>query len=362
MDKVQHKGRGAQVNLPNRFEKLHIEKLPYQDYVDYDEEFYDSQIKTVFFKDISKSVVTKNDSPDLYFNYSFNPYRGCEHGCIYCYARPSHEYLGFSSGIDFETKIMVKENSPALLENFFNKKNYKPDVIMFSGNTDCYQPIETKLQLTRKCLDVCLKFGNPVSIITKNFLVVRDIDIITELAKKNLVSVMMTVTSLDKDLIRKMEPRTSTPERRLKAIEELAKNKIHVGVMIAPVIPGLNDEEIPDILKEAAIRGAAFAGYTILRLPYSVKDLFVDWLSREFPDRANKILNRIKDIRGGKLNENEFGKRFRGEGEFAETIRNLFNLSCRKINLNLKKIELTTEHFKKPSVRQLDMFRNSPYH
>ncbi len=356
MERVQHKGRGAQANLPNRFEKLHIEYLPPEGSQDNENEFYDSQITTVFFKDYSKSVVTKNDSPDLYFDYSFNPYRGCEHGCIYCYARPSHEYLGFSSGIDFETKIMVKENSPALLEEFFNKKNYKPEIIMFSGNTDCYQPIERKLQLTRKCLEVCLKFGNPVSIITKNFLVVRDIDIITELAKKNLVSVMLTITSLDKDLTSKMEPRTSTPERRLKAIEEIAKNKIPVGVMIAPVIPGLNDEEIPEIVREGAICGAVFAGYTILRLPYSVKDLFIDWLNREFPDRVNKILNRIKDIRGGKLNENEFRKRFKGEGEFAEAIRNLFIISCRKNNINLKKIELTTEHFKKPSVHQLDLF------
>ena len=356
METVKHKGRGTQINPPNRFERLHVENLPVNNEPGNDEELSERQIKTIFYKDDSKSVVSKNDSPDLYFNYSFNPFRGCEHGCIYCYARPTHEYLGFSPGIDFETKIMIKKNSPALLEEFFNKKNFEPEIIMFSGNTDCYQPIERKLQLTRKCLEVCLKCGNHVSIITKNSLILRDIDIIIKLAEKNLASVMLTITSLDNDLIRKMEPRTSIPERRLKAISELSINKIPVGVMIAPVIPGLNDEEIPKIIREASLNGAAFAGYTILRLPYAVKDLFINWLNDEFPNRANKVINRIKDIRGGKLNENEFGKRFRGDGEFADAIRNLFQLSCRKYNLNHLKVELTTEHFKRPTDSQLDMF------
>ncbi len=356
MKPANYKGRGAGSNPPNRFEQLHIESLSPDIVIDADEDFSEPQPKTVFYKDDSKSVVAKNNSPDIYFDFSFNPYRGCEHGCIYCYARPTHEFLGFSSGIDFETKIMVKENSPKLLEDFFNKKSYKPNVIMFSGNTDCYQPIERKLKLTRKCLEVCLKFGNPVSIITKNSLIIRDIDIISELAAKNLVTTMLTITSLDKDLISKMEPRTSIPGKKLKAVEELAKHNIPVGVMIAPVIPGLNDEEIPEILREASMYGAKFAGYTILRLPYSVKDLFVEWLHREFPDRANKIINRIKDIRGGKLNENQFGKRFRGQGEFAGTIKRLFKISCSKYGLNLEKVELTTEHFKRPSVNQLNIF------
>ena len=356
MENIHYKGRGAQTNLPNRFEKFHIEDLPAEAGQSGNLESIEPQLKTVFFKDDSKSVVSKNDSSDLYFNLSFNPYRGCEHGCIYCYARPTHEYLGFSSGTDFETKIMIKDNSPALLEDFFNKKNYQPEIIMFSGNTDCYQPIERILKLTRKSLEVCLNYRNPVSIITKNSLILRDIDILSELAKLNLTSVMLSVTSLNKELVRKMEPRTSTPERRLMTIQELAKTKIPAGVNIAPVIPGLNDEEIPDILHEASLHGASFAGYTILRLPLAVKDLFIDWLNREFPDRANKILNRIRDIRGGKLNENEFGKRFKGESEFAETIMKLFKLSCRKNNIALSRMNLSTQHFSRNTTHQLDLF------
>lgn len=352
----KYKGRGSQSNPKNRFEKLFVDfENPDNDFHS-DEESIDVQPGTIFYKDESKSVISKNDSKDLYFNYSFNPYRGCEHGCIYCYARPSHEFLGFSSGMDFETKIMTKEKAPQLLEEEFNKRSYKPEVIEFCGNTDCYQPVERKLGITRRALQVCLKYRNPVALITKNALVLRDIDVLKEMAGLNLVSVMLSITTLNKELANKMEPRTSIPERRLKVIEEMAKNNIPAGVNIAPVIPALNDKEIPEILKNAADCGASFAGYEILRLPYSVKDLFIEWLKREMPDRAERVINSIKSIRGGKLNETEFGKRFTGEGELSETIKNLFNLSCRKYKLNTTRIKITNELFRRNYAGQLELF------
>jgi DNA repair photolyase len=351
------KGRGAQSNPGNRFENFHIE--PFKD----DEIGNDSdpgeikyRIPTQYFKDDSRTVISVNNSEDIGFDYSFNPYRGCEHGCVYCYARPSHEFLGFSAGLDFETKIMIKEDAHKILEKEFKKKSYKPDLIVFSGNTDCYQPVEQKLKLTRKALEVCLNYRNPVTIITKNSLVQRDIDILKELNEFNLVSVTLSITSLDKSLTVKMEPKSSIPLKRLETIEKLAENKIPVGVNIAPVIPGLNDEEIPAILKAASERGAQYAGFVLLRLPYSVKDLFVKWLNEEFPDRAGKIINRIKDMRGGKLNESEFFKRFTGEGEFAETIKNLFTLSCRKYGLNKRYYNLSVSSFRRSVDAQLEMF------
>ncbi|MDO8550308.1 MAG: radical SAM protein, partial [Ignavibacteria bacterium] len=234
------RGRGASFNPQNRFEKLSVEEFTFDDWSDL-EELGLKNLSTEYFIDDSKTVIAKNDSYDLGFDYSFNPYRGCEHGCIYCYARPSHEFLGFSSGVDFETKIMVKPNGAKLLEDEFKKKNYKPDVIMFSGNTDCYQPIEKKLEITREALKVCLKYCNPVALITKNALIQRDIDILKEMAELKLVSVSLSVTTLDRELARKMEPRTSSPEMRLKTIEALAANNIPVGVNLAPIIPGLND-------------------------------------------------------------------------------------------------------------------------
>ncbi|MFI5236763.1 MAG: PA0069 family radical SAM protein [Ignavibacteriales bacterium] len=357
MIKEKLKGRGAQLNPKNRFEKLNVEDIPDQENF-YDDDFpSENKIPTTYFKDDSKSVIAKNDSQDIGFDYSFNPYRGCEHGCIYCYARPGHEYLSFSSGLDFETKIMVKENAPALLENEFRKKNYRPDLIMFSGNTDCYQPIERKLKITRESLKVCLKYRNPVSVITKNALIQRDIDILKLLAEKNLVKVTLSITTLDKNLARKMEPRTSSPEMRLKTIEVFAKSGIPVGVNIAPIIPGLNDKEIPEILKEASARGAVHAGKIMLRLPYSVKDLFIDWLESEFPEKSKKIINSIKDIRGGKLNSSEWKKRFTGEGKLADSIHRLFHISCRKYGLNKQRNELTAENFLRSSQQQLELFK-----
>jgi DNA repair photolyase len=359
--KQKLKGRAALDNPKNRFEKLSVEEFIFDDWQDYPDLFSepDSEINnlpTEYFFDSSKTVIAKNDSYDLGFDYSFNPYRGCEHGCIYCYARPTHEYLGFSSGTDFETKIMVKPDAAFLLEAEFKKRSYKPDIIMFSGNTDCYQPIERKLQITREALKVCLKYRNPAAVITKNALVQRDIDILKEMAALGIVVVTISVTTLDKKLAGKMEPRTSTPELRLKTIETLAKNNIPVGVNVAPVIPGLTDSEIPSILKEASLCGAEFASYILLRLPYSVKDLFVGWIEREYPGKALKVINSIKSVRKGKLNSSEFGKRFKGEGELAETIKNLFYLSCRKYNLNLKKIDLKTDLFKVLPGNQLEIF------
>lgn len=370
MIKQKIRGRGAGFNPKNRFERLHIEDFPddiAEDSPAYasidgseEEDAAERKIPTQFFIDDSKSVIAKNESLDLGFENSFNPYRGCEHGCVYCYARPSHEYLSFSAGLDFETKIMVKKDAPKLLEAELKKKSYVPDIIMFSGNTDCYQPAEKKLKLTRRALQVCLKYRNPVSLITKNVLVLRDLDILSQMAELNLVSVCLSITTLDRDLARRMEPRTASPEKRLEVIEILSKNKIPSGVNIAPVIPGLTDEEIPEILKQSAARGAAFAGHAMLRLPYSVKDLFLEWLRKEFPEKESKIINRIKEIREGKLNSSEWGERLAGKGEFAEAVHKLFKMSCRKYHLNEKGIELTTSLFNTKD--QLEIFGNVNSH
>jgi DNA repair photolyase len=332
------KGRGASFNPPNRFERLYVE--PFEDRWD-----DDRRVETEFLIDTSRSILAKNDSPDLEFTYSINPYRGCEHGCVYCYARPSHEYLGFSAGIDFESKILVKREAPKLLEETFKKTSWQPQVVAFSGDTDPYQRVERKLQLTRRCLEVFLKYGNPVQIVTKNFLITRDLDILRRLSSLNLVHVLISITSLDPELIRVMEPRTSPPVKRLEAMEVLASNKVPVGVNAAPIIPGLNDEEMPSILREVAGRGAASAAYTLVRLPGPVKQIFLDWLRRELPERESKIIHRLREARGGKLNDSRFGSRMLGEGKVAESIEDLFRLTCRKYHLNKRTIALSTEHF-----------------
>jgi len=346
------KGRGSTFNIPNRFEKLHLEPLP----IEHDDEVGIRSIPTVFYLDSSKSILSKNDSPDLPFTYSINPYRGCEHGCIYCYARPSHEYLGFSAGLDFETKIMVKMKAPELLEEALGRKSWEPQVVAFSGNTDCYQPVERKLQLTRKCLEVFLKYRNPVGLITKNASVLRDVDILQEMARLNLIHIMISITSLDERLIRKMEPRTSTPVNRLRTIQELAKNTIPVGVNAAPIIPGLTDEEIPAILKAAADHGATSAAYILVRLPGPVEPLFLDWLRRELPERASKIINRIRDTRKGSISDSRFGSRMRGEGEIADAINRLFTIHAHKHNLVGRWSDLSTEHFVRKGHAQIGMF------
>lgn len=343
------KGRGTGSNPANRFQKASYELLE-------EELDHERRVVTKYFRDATRSALAKNDSPDIGFTFDLNPYRGCEHGCIYCYARPSHEYLGFSAGLDFESKIMVKPEIHLLLEQEFQKKSWKPSTISLAGNTDCYQPIERKLQLTRKCLEVLLKFRNPVGVITKNALVTRDIDLLTELAKLQLVTVTVSITTLDVKLHRVMEPRTSSPEQRLKTVETLAAAGIPVGVSLAPVIPGLNDSEMPAILKRASENGAQFAFYTMVRLPHGVKDLFIEWLHREFPDRAEKVINRIKEIREGKMNETEFGKRMSGTGEIADSIAQLFDLTCAKYGINARESRLRKDLFINRKDGQIDLF------
>jgi DNA repair photolyase len=342
--------RGVPENPANRFEKIHLER---------DEDWNpeeDVAPHTQFLVDHSKTAITYNDSPDIGFNASLNPYRGCEHGCIYCYARPTHEYLGFSSGLDFETKIMVKQNAPELLRAELSSPKWKPQTLVMSGVTDCYQPVERKLKLTRRCLEVLAEFRNPVAIITKNFLVTRDIDVLSELAKFNCASVCLSVTTLDKDLRKVMEPRTSPPIARLAAIKKLAEAKIPVSVNVAPIIPGLTDHEMPAILKAAREAGAISAGFTVVRLPYANAPLFEKWLETHFPDRKEKVLNRIKAMRGGKMYDAEWGKRMRGEGIFAEQIAQMFEVAKRKAGFKDEHGELSTEHFRRPGGNQLSLF------
>lgn len=344
------KGRGTAANPPNRFER--IEYLPILD-PDADPA---SPAKTQFLKDVSRSLLTTNDSPDVGFDASINPYRGCEHGCIYCYARPYHEYLGFSAGLDFETKILVKENAPQLLREELASSKWQPKVVAISGVTDAYQPIERRLRLTRQCLEILAQFRNPVIIITKNQLVTRDIDVLVELAAFNATMVCVSVTTLDADLARVMEPRTSTPANRLEAIKALSDAGVPVRVLVAPILPGLTDHELTSIIQSAADAGAEYAGYTVVRLPYGVGELFEGWLGEHFPDRKKKVLNRIRDMRGGRLNDPNFGTRMRGEGVFAEQIRSMFQLACRRSGLKAGARELSISEFRRPDDAQLSLF------
>lgn len=318
------RGRGASGNPPNRFETLHV--VPEGVVRDAD----DPAPRTVFLRDASRSAIARNVSPDVGFDASINPYRGCEHGCIYCYARPYHEYLGFSAGLDFETRILVKQDAPALLRGELLSPRWRPRVLALSGVTDPYQPAERRLRITRGCLEVLAAFRNPVSIITKNHLVTRDADLLSELAAYDAAMVNVSVTSLDPTLQRIMEPRTSIPERRLRAIRELSEAGVPVCVLVAPVIPGLTDHEIPAILEAARDAGAREAAYTLLRLPYGVKDLFSRWLEQHFPDRKDKVLNRVRSMRRGTLNESGFGRRMHGVGPFAEQVRTLFGVARRR--------------------------------
>jgi DNA repair photolyase len=341
--------RGAAANPPNRFEKIHLER---------DEDWNpeeDPLPRTQFLKDSSKSIIAYNDSPDIGFEASVNPYRGCEHGCIYCYARPFHEYLGFSSGLEFETKIMVKENAPKLLREELSSPKWKPQVIAMSGVTDCYQPVERKLKLTRGCLQVLAEFRNPVGIVTKNFLVTRDIDLLAELARHHAAAVYVSITTLDTELRKIMEPRTSPPAARLEAVRRLAQAGIHVGILMAPIIPGLTDHEIPSILEAAAEAGAKSAGHVTLRLPHAVAPLFEQWLQMHFPDRKEKVLNRLRAMRGGKLYDSQFGQRMRGEGIFADQIDQLFDVARRKVGIAERGGELSAAAFRRPGGQQLEL-------
>jgi DNA repair photolyase len=342
--------RGAAENPPNRFEKIALE--PDADWYDPDE----PAPRTQFFRDHSNTIINYNDSPDIGFEASINPYRGCEHGCIYCYARPFHEYLGFSSGLDFETKIMVKEYAPELLRRELAAPKWKPQTIAMSGVTDCYQPVERKLKLTRRCLEVLAEFRNPVGVVTKNHLVTRDADVLGELAKHDAAVVFVSITTLDPDLRKVMEPRTSPPASRLAAVEALSKAGIPVGVLVAPVIPGLTDHETPAIIAAAVKAGARFAGHVVLRLPYAVAPLFEQWLARQFPLKKEKVLNRIRAIRGGELYDARFGKRMTGEGIFAEQIGAMFTVACRKAGIEGHGPKLATAAFRRSPGRQLSLF------
>ncbi len=344
------KGRGATLNPTGRFEKLDVMPEPDPDeWEDKNDVPKRSQIATTIFLDRSRSVIARNDSPDVGFEASLNPYRGCEHGCIYCFARPTHEYLGLSAGLDFETKIFAKPDSPALLRKELAAKSWRPQAIIMSGVTDCYQPIERTLKLTRGCLAVLAECRNPVAIITKNALVTRDIDHLGDLARYNAATVNMSVTTLDGTLARKMEPRASQPDLRLRAIEALSSAGIPVNVLIGPVLPGLTEHEIPAILESASSAGAVTAGYVMLRLPYGVKDLFHDWLEVHYPDKKDKILNRVRDMRDGQLNDPAFGDRMRGKGVYADQIADMFHLYRKKYNLDRSRPPLSTDHFRRPA-------------
>jgi DNA repair photolyase len=344
------RGRGAAINPPNRFDTIVFEPDP--EALDAES----SRPRTEFLADASRSILARNQSPDVAFEVSLNPYRGCEHGCVYCFARPTHETLGFSSGLDFETKILVKRDAPALLREELSRKSWKPQVIAISGVTDPYQPVERKLGLTRACLEVLAEFRNPVLIVTKNHLVARDRDVLGDLARDRAAGVCVSVTSLDGTLQRRLEPRTSPPERRLEAIRMLSEAGVPVGALVAPVIPGLTDHEMPAILSAAAQAGACFAGYVPLRLPYAVKELFERWLEDHFPDRKQKVLGRIRDLRGGKLNDPRFGSRLRGEGFFAEEIGALFAIACRRAGISQGRVELSAAAFRRPRGPQLALF------
>ena len=349
MSSAPIRGRGASSNPANRFEEISLE--PSED--DLPEESVAP--RTHFYRDATQTIISYNDSPDIGFNAAINPYRGCEHGCIYCYARPFHEYLGFSAGLDFETRIMVKENAPELLRKELSSRTWKPQVVAMSGVTDCYQPVERRLQITRRCLEVLAEFRNPVTIVTKNFLVTRDIDHLSALAQYQAARVHISITTLDATLTPKLEPRASLPERRLAAIRRLRAADIPVGVLVAPLIPGLTDHELPAILSAAADAGAQHACYVPIRLPHGVAALFEQWLEQHFPLRKERVLHSIRAMRDGQLNDPNFGSRMSGQGIFAEQMSQMFAVACRRAGLREEHAPLSTAAFRVPS-RQLSLF------
>jgi DNA repair photolyase len=352
---VQLRGRGAPQNPKNRF--VDAEYVADGDWLDThgDDE---PDPRTEFLRDHTRGIISRNDSPDIPFETSVNPYRGCEHGCIYCFARPTHEYLGFSAGLDFETRILVKHEAPELLRRELASPRWTPQPIAMSGVTDPYQPVERRLGITRRCLEVLAEFRNPVAMVTKNHLVTRDIDLLGELAAHQAAIVNLSVTTLNEKLQRVMEPRASTPARRLEAVRRLAEAGIPVRVLVAPVVPGLTDHEMPAIIAAAAQAGATAASYIPLRLPHGLKGLFEDWLQTHFPDRKDKVLNRIREMRGGKLYDSEWGTRMRGEGLFADQYEALFGAACRKHGLVRDFPPLSSAGFRRPHDRagQMGLF------
>ena len=354
VDSVRRRGRGAQTNATGRYEPRatiafddgwqSIEELP--------------PFTTEVAVDTARKVITRNNSPDISFDRSINPYRGCEHGCIYCFARPTHAYLGLSPGLDFESKLFMKPDAPELLERELSARNYTPRIIAIGTNTDPYQPIERRYQVMRRILEVLERAGHPVGIVTKSNLVVRDIDILARMAKRNLVRVGISVTTMDAKLARVMEPRAPTPPRRLDALKALAEAGVPTTVMVAPVIPAINDAEIERILDAAAACGVRGAGYVLLRLPLEVRDLFREWLQADFPDRERHVFAMIRQTRGGKDYDSTFGKRMTGGGPYAWMIGKRFETTCARLGLNTQRTELTTEHFRPPRApaEQLDLF------
>ncbi len=343
------KGRGASSNPAGRFERLAFVPDESAERAD--------RPQTEFYRDASRTAVSFNESPDVGFDASVNPYRGCEHGCVYCYARPTHEYLGFSAGLDFETRILVKEDAPELLRCKLASRSWEPQIIALSGVTDPYQPAERKLEITRQCLEVLLDFRNPAAIVTKSALVTRDADLFVRMARYDTIAVNLSITSLDPGLQRKLEPRASSPAARLQAVAELSRQGIPVRVLVAPVIPSLNDHEIPAILEAAAEAGARQAGYILLRLPHGVKALMDEWLLEHHPLRRERVLGRVREVRAGRLNDPDFGTRMRGTGKYAEQIRQLFEVSRRKAGLEKEMPKLSTEHFRRPGrADQLGLF------
>ncbi len=349
---------GAGIDPPNRFDKTHHEAT--LEHCEWDDEYLQSldHRPVEYSPDTSKSIISENDSPDVPFRYSLNPYRGCQHGCSYCYARNSHEYLGFNAGLDFETKILVKHDAPALFRDFLARDAWQPEAITFSGVTDCYQPAEREFRLTRGCLEVALEARQPIGVITKNALVVRDLDLLQRMAALRLVYVNLSITTLDPALARDMEPRTSTPAARLRAIKMLADAGVPARVMTAPIIPGLNDSEIPALLEAARDAGATSAGYVLLRLPLTVEPVFLEWLRRSQPLKAARVEGLIRETRGGKLSQSAWGERMRGSGPIAEQIARLFKVFSQKLGLTKSLPEQDFSQFVPPKPRsgQLRLF------
>lgn len=338
------KGRGAQFNTANKF----LKNQRVQEHVEGIDEWTEKNVATQYFEDVAKGIVNKVDSPDVGMYYSMNPYQGCEHGCIYCYARNSFEYWGYSAGLDFERKIIVKKNAADLLRKFLQNPKWNCMPISLSGNTDCYQPAEQKFKLTRGLLEVCYEFKQPVGIISKNAGMLRDKDLLSEMASKRLVSVLVSITSLNEELRRVMEPRTTTATQRLRLIEEMSKAGVSMGVMLGPMIPGLNDHEMHNIIKQASNAGAVFSAYTFIRLNGAIKLLFHDWLHKNFPDRAAKVWHLIEDSHGGKVNDSEWGRRMRGSGNVADMISMQYKKYTAKYGLNHERLGLDCSQFRRP--------------
>src|SRR6476620_8467555 len=338
------KGRGAQINIPNKFIRQHTVR----EHLESIDDWTISDTATQYFEDEAKGIVNKVESPDVGMFYSINPYQGCEHGCIYCYARNSFEYWGYSAGIDFESKILVKQNAPELLRKFLMHPKWKPIPIMLSGNTDCYQPAEQKFRITRKLLEVCNEFNQPVGILTKNAWIIKDKDILEEMEKKKILSAMVSVTSFDDKLRRAMEPRTVTAKQRLKVIEELSNAGVRMGIMMGPMIPGLNEHEMQRIMKAARDNGATFTAYTFIRLNGAIKFLFHDWLYKNFPERADKVWHLIENSHDGQVNDSRWGVRMRGEGPIAQLVAQQYRKYGKLYGMNAEEWSLNRSLFRRP--------------